>query len=270
MRKVSWGHLLALEIGTMFLYNLTWDEVSKLDRGMVVIIPFGAVEQHSHHLPLGTDSIIADGIAARLEQQMPDRVLIVPTTWLGCSMHHMEFSGSLTAEIETFIAVGEQIVGSLAKHSFRNFLLLNAHGGNMAKISLIAEKLRYRQALPVKVVGVTYWELISEEIKNIRESPLGGMGHACELETSLILALRPDLARPDRMEPDGPSHVSQFEEKDMFAPGVVSVMKAFKEISQHGGVGDPTTASAEKGQRILAAAAGRLSLLVSEIEGGLL
>src|ERR1700737_4514874 len=83
----------------------------------------------------------------------------------------------------------------------------------------------------LKVVGVTYWDLIQAEIKQIRETPLGGMGHACELETSLMLAVRPELVRPDRIEADGPSHISQFEERDMFAPGVVSIVRGFEEIS---------------------------------------
>jgi creatinine amidohydrolase len=252
----------------MFLYSLTWEEVSKLDRSIVVIIPFGAVEQHSYHLPLGTDSIIAEAIAARLERQMPDRALIVPTNWLGCSKHHMQFAGSLTAEIETFVDLGEQIVCSLAQHAFRNFLLLNAHGGNMTKISIIVEKLSYRMVPRIKVVGVTYWDLIQAEIKQIRETPLGGMGHACELETSLMLAVQPEMVRPDRIEADGPRQISQFEERDMFAPGVISIVKAFEEISQHGGVGDPRTASREKGERILAAVITKLSLVVHEIQGG--
>src|SRR6516225_9591335 len=98
----------------MLLYYLTWQGVAKLDRRMVVVVPFGAVEQHSHHLPLGTDAILTEAIAQRLEQRMPEQVLVLPTVWLGCSRHHMDFAGSLTAEIETFGRVGEDLVGSMA------------------------------------------------------------------------------------------------------------------------------------------------------------
>ena len=250
----------------MFLYTLTWEDVSKLDRNVVIVIPFGAVEQHSYHLPLGTDSILVEEIARRFEATRPDHLLVVPVTWLGCSRHHMEFPGSLTAEIDTFIETGEQIVTSMAAHGFRKFILLNGHGGNIGKIAIMAEKLRYQPGPLLKVIGITYWHLISQEIQSIRETPMGGMNHACELETSMMLAAHPDLVRRDRIEADGPTQVSEFDEKDMFDPGVVSVTRTVKEISRHGGLGDPTKASAEKGERIFAALISKLNRILDDIQ----
>ncbi len=252
----------------MQLYEMTWEEVAKLDRSMVVVVPIGAVEQHSHHLPLGTDTILAEAIALRLGHEIPDRVLITPAVWLGCSRHHMDFPGSLTAEIDTFIATGEQVVSSMAHHGFRNFILLNGHGGNISKIAIMTEKLRYLPGAQLKVVGISYWHLIAEEIKTIRETPLGGMGHACELETSLMLATKPELVRRERMEADGLRSASEFAEKDMFSPGVVSLTKTFKEISRHGGVGDPMTASADKGERIFEEVVKKLCRVVEQIQTG--
>jgi creatinine amidohydrolase len=254
----------------MLLYGMTWEEVARLDRQMVVVAPFGAVEQHSLHLPMGTDSILIETITQRLEQRIPERVCVLPVTWLGCSRHHMDFAGSLTAEVDTFIEVGEQLVGSMSEHGFRNFILLNGHGGNVNKISLMAEKLSYRHGPNLKVVGITYWHLISEEIQAIRETPLGGMGHACELETSLMLAVHPELVRLSRMEADGRFGDSVFERKDMFSPGTVTVTRQFKELSRHGGIGNPMTASAEKGERILAAVVSKLVRVVDEIQAGIL
>lgn len=254
----------------MLLYDMTWEEASKLDRRMVVVVPFGSVEQHSYHLPLGTDSILVEAVAQRLEKRLPERVLLLPVAWLGCSRHHMDFPGSLTAEIETFVKVGEELVNSMAEHGFRNFILLNGHGGNISKISVLAEKLRFRPGPPLKVVGITYWHLIGEEIKSIRQTPLGGMGHSCELETSLMLATRPELVRRDRLEADGPEQVSEFDTKDMFAPGSVTVAKSFKDITRHGGFGDPRGASTEKGERIFEAVVAKLVRVVEEIQGGIL
>ena len=252
----------------MLLYDLTSPEVSKLDRSIVVVIPFGSVEQHSLHLPLGTDSIIGEGVARRLELALPEQVLLLPMMWLGCSRHHMDFAGSLTAEIETFIDIGVQLVSSMAEHGFKNFILLNSHGGNVNKVSLMAEKLRYKLGPASKVVAVTYWHLISEEIKSIRETPLGGMGHSGEFETSLMLVFRPDLVREDQIDADGPEKRSKFEGSDLFAPGTVSVAKPFKEMSRHGGIGDQRKASKEKGERILSELTTKLSEVVKEILAG--
>ncbi|HXH48125.1 MAG TPA: creatininase family protein [Terriglobia bacterium] len=252
----------------MLLYDLTSPQVSELDRSTIVVIPFGSVEQHSLHLPLGTDSIIGEAIARRLEQALPDQVLLLPTTWLGCSRHHMDFARSLTAEIETFIDVGEQLVTSMAEHGFRNFILLNSHGGNTNKVSLMAEKLRYKLGPTVKVVAVTYWQLIGEEIQAIRETPIGGMGHSGELETSVMLVVRPELVRKDLIDPDGPENPSKFEGRDLFASGKVAVAKPFKEMTRHGGIGDPRKASGEKGEKILSVIVEKLVEVVKEIQTG--
>jgi creatinine amidohydrolase len=252
----------------MILYNLTSPQVSDLDRSIVVVIPFGSVEQHSLHLPLGTDSIIGEAIARRLEQALPEQVLLLPMMWLGCSRHHMDFAGSLTAEIETFIDVGEQLVSSMAEHGFRNFILLNSHGGNVNKVSIMAEKLRYKLGSTVKVAAVTYWHLIGEEIQAIRQTPIGGMGHSGELETSVMLVVRPELVRNDLIDADGPENPSKFEGRDLFAPGKVAVAKPFKEMTRHGGIGDPRKASSEKGERILSVIIEKLAEVVNEIRAG--
>jgi creatinine amidohydrolase len=252
----------------MFLYDLTSPQVANLDSRMVVVIPFGSVEQHSLHLPLGTDSIIGEAIAQRLERKLPEQVLVLPMSWLGCSPHHMDFPGSLTVEAETFISVGEQLVHSMAEHGFRNFILLNSHGGNSTKVALMAEELRFRPGPLLKVVAVTYWHLIGKEIQDIRETPVGGMGHAGELETSVLLAVRPELVRQDQIDADGPEKRSRFEVSDLFAPGTVTVAKPFKECSRHGGMGDPRRASKDKGERILSLIVAKFAELVREIQSG--
>jgi creatinine amidohydrolase len=252
------------------LCSMTWEEIAEIDRAAIIVIPFGAVEQHSSHLPLGTDSMIVEGIARRLENQLPRTVCLLPTIYLGCSQHHMAFAGSLTAEIETFIDVGMQLAGSMAHHGFRRILLLNGHGGNTTKISIICEKLRYRHGPEISAVGVTYWHLIREEIKAIRETPMGGMGHACELETSILLALSPDSVRSDRMQAGGLDRGTQFVSGDMFESGCVSVTRPFDKLSPHGGLGDPKTASAEKGERILRVIVSKLVQVVTEMQSNLL
>ena len=94
------------------------------------------------------------------------------------------------------------------------------------------------------------------------------MGHACELETSLLLAAEPQVVQQDKLQPDGGWSTSRFLGKDMLSGGPASVSRTFAEISKHGGVGDPRTASAEKGEKFFTAIVDRLSELVAEIESG--
>jgi creatinine amidohydrolase len=105
----------------------------------------------------------------------------------------------------------------------------------------------------------------ADEIQKIRESPVGGMGHACELETSLILAAKPGLVRTAKLEPDGMGVRSRFLYRDMLVPGTVSTWWNPAETSKHGGEGDPTSASAEKGECFFAAIVGRLVEVVREM-----
>lgn len=247
---------------------MTWPQIDRGDRSAVVLIPFGAVEQHSFHLPLGTDSIIVEGIARRLEAAMPDQVCLLPTVFLGCSKHHMAFAGSLTTEVETFIEVGMQLAESMFAHGFKNVLLLNGHGGNTDKISIMAEKLTYRLGSQAKVAGVTYWHLIRKEIQEIRETERGGIGHACEMETSIVLALTPELVHRDQMQAGGLHRGTKFVSGDMFEAGSISVSRSFDRISAHGGLGDPTSASARKGEAILNAIQDKLVGVVEEIRTG--
>ena len=101
-----------------------------------------------------------------------------------------------------------------------------------------------------------------------RESAEGGMGHACELETSLMLAAKPKVVRTEFVDADGAWPCSRFLAKDMLAGGAASVSRTFAEISTHGGVGDPRTASADKGRKFFEAVVSQLVQLVKDLESG--
>ena len=251
----------------MLLQEMTWQEIDALDRSTVVIATFGAMEQHGTHLPLETDALIGREIAMRLDVACNGRLLILPTQWLGLSLHHMSFSGTLTTSVETYLAMAFELLGSIARAGFRKILIINSHGGNVSALDLVLTKCRERYP-ETRIVGVTYWNAAAAQLNALRESAVGGMGHACELETSLVLAARPDLVRGERVPPDGRQAVSEFLGKDMLAGGSVSIARHFSEISQRGAVGDPRTASAEKGERFFEAIIARLAKLVSEIESG--
>lgn len=251
----------------MFLSEMTWQQIDELDRSTVVVVPFGAMEQHGAHLPLETDTLIGQELSRRLDKACGDRLLVLPSQWLGLSTHHMNFPGTLTASVDTYLALASDIIGSIAHAGFQKILVLNSHGGNVSALDVVLTKCRLQNP-SARIVLVTYWNAAAQQLRALRESAEGGMGHAGELETSLLLAAKPKVVRTDQLRPDGKWATSTFLAKDMLAGGSASVSRTFAEISEHGGVGDPRTASAEKGERFFAAIVDRLAALISDLESG--
>ncbi len=249
----------------MILDRMTWAEIDTLDRdGTVILGCVAATEQHSHHLPLSTDSIIGAAILQRVSDQLERRVLVLPTIWLGISPHHLDYAGSLSTQWGHLIATIVDVSESMLHHRFRRILWINSHGGNQAALGVAVQHLAnaHRDAT---IVGATYWTLASSELSALRESPPGGMGHACELETSIVLAVAPDLVHMDRAERDGEQAASEFSQGEMLVPPKVSAPKPFSEFTRHGGFGDPTLATAPKGQKFLDAIARRVAALCEDI-----
>jgi creatinine amidohydrolase len=251
----------------MLLPEMTWEEVQALDRRTIVIAPFGAMEQHGPHLPLQTDALIGSELARRLDSLCGDRLLILPTQWLGLSTHHMKFAGTISASVETYLTMAMETLASLVQAGFEKFILLNSHGGNLSALDVVLAKCR-QQYPHVRMVLVTYWNVAAADLQKLRESAVGGMGHAGELETSLVLAIRPGLVRTEHLRPDGGWSVSRFLGKDMLSGGCASVSRSFSEISTAGAVGDPRTASAEKGESFFRVIITQLADLVRDLESG--
>jgi creatinine amidohydrolase len=249
----------------MLLSEMTWKDIAALDRSTIVVVPFGATEQHGLHLPLETDTLIGRELSTRLDNACNGRLLVLPTQWLGLSTHHMTFPGTLTASVETYLALATEIIGSIVHAGFQTVLVLNSHGGNASILDVVLTKLR-TQHPQARITLVTYWNIARAQIGRLRESAVGGMGHACELETSLLLAAKPGLVRKELMQPDGRWSSSSFAARDMLAPGSASVSRSFDEISENGAVGDPSTASARKGELLFAAIVEQLVRVVHELE----
>ncbi|MGH9585479.1 MAG: creatininase family protein [Acidobacteriaceae bacterium] len=251
----------------MLLREMTWQDIDRLDRSTVAIVPFGAMEQHGAHLPLETDALIGQEMARRVDEACGRRLLVLPAQWLGISTHHMGFAGSLTASAETYLAMATEILGSLAHAGFRKILALNSHGGNASALDVVLTKCR--QSFPdTRIVLVTYWNMAAPELGALRESGEGGMGHAGELETSIVLAINPSIVRTRMAGPDGSWPCSEFLARDMLRGGPASVSRSFSDISRNGAVGDPSTATAEKGERFLSVIVAKLTELVKELDSG--
>src|SRR3712207_6001309 len=110
---------------------MTSPEVAALPRDLLVLMPVGSLEPHGLHLPVFTDTLLVDAVASHVEAALPDRVLRLPTQWMGASAHHLAYPGTLTSRLDTHIQILIETAEGLLRHSFRKFFILNGHSGNI-------------------------------------------------------------------------------------------------------------------------------------------
>jgi creatinine amidohydrolase len=252
----------------MFLEKMKWPEVDALDRERVLVVCcISALEQHSLHLPMGTDYLIGTELVRRLEGRIADRLLCLPSVWLGCSSHHMGFAGTITASTRTMQKNLHDIASSARLHGFRRILFLNSHGGNRAVLGCSIQDLG--EKFPeLTIVGATYWDIAKEKLEKLRVTGFGGMGHACELETSIVLAVDSTLVDRSKAHPDGMMEKSRFTRGEMLSSPAVAIFRSTRRTSVNGGFGDPSTANADKGEEMLNAIVGSLEELCLDMLAG--
>lgn len=248
--------------------ELTSPEVAALDRdGTVLILPLGSVEQHGHHMPLGTDTLLAHAISLHVAERAKGDVVVLPPPWYGFSAHHMAFAGSITLEPETLMAVAEDVVASLVHHGFQRILILNGHGGNGPVIDLLAAKLGYKHYGAARIAALTYFQLARDAIAALRQSRPGGMGHACEFETAMVQHLRPDLVRPGLAQTTYPDPGSRYLTTDLLGGSAVRTYLDFRDLSQSGTLGDPSLATPDKGAAFFEAVVDALTAFIGDFRG---
>ncbi len=252
----------------MRLSTFTSPEVAKLPfQDLVVVAPLGSFEQHGPHLPLTTDTDLVTAIAGALESALPGKVLLLPALWIGHSTHHMQFPGTLDIPQMHYIAVIQDLCRSILAMGATRILLLNGHGGNDIPVRAALREVKTELAgrPGVHVLYAAYWMLAAASIRQIRESELGGLGHACEMETSLMLHLHPDRVRMDLARRDGPAHTSPYRQADMQHAKPAYSVNEFHEISSSGVVGHPDLATSEKGRRFFEAIVRDVAAFVEDL-----
>lgn len=246
---------------------MIWDEltspyIEQLDRKIPVILPVAATEQHGPHLPLATDRMIGWHFVKELDRKIPDQVLILPSVAVGCSNHHMDFSGTLSVSHEAFASYVEEILESVLAHDFQNIIILNSHGGNQGIGQVILERLGPDT---IQLVLVTWWKLVSDALVKITESGPGGVGHACEFETSLMLHIAPHLVQTDLITTGENQVTFPWAEADMLRGSRAGLYRSMYEMTPNGVFGDPTKASAKKGEQISSLVVQGLRMLVQDL-----
>jgi len=235
-------------------------------KGSVIVIPVGSTEQHGNHLPVSTDTILANAVAQtaakRVSGDIP--ILVSPPIWHGFSPHHLPFGGTITLELKNLLDVLEDIGRSVLGNGFDSLLFINGHGGNMSTVNSAVKTVG--DEFPDKTIhGMTYFQLASRFIDSIRESRLGGMSHGGEFETSLMLHLRPDLIKTDKIEGTPKQVPFEYESEDLTDGGELSTYRTFDEYSESGAIGAPGLATQEKGEKILTHLGDELQQLLKQL-----
>lgn len=244
----------------MRLFELTSPAVDRLrHQRALALLPIGSVEQHSDHLPVGTDSLIVQAIASALERRRPETVLLLPLVWVGASSHHLAFPGTLSVATEALVRYLTGIIVSLHRSSgLERFFILNGHGGNEPAMRVVLEHVR--EVLPsVRAFAASYWYALFDAMSDAGVARGEAMGHACHVETSLMHAIHPELVDTTLVEPSW--RVGHQEEWLHESAG-------FDTITERGGIGDPTRADASQGQAMLDLATERLAELADRLIEG--
>ncbi len=179
----------------MLLQDLSWPAVERLSKDIAVVVPIAAVEQHGHHLPLFTDSLLLGEIVRRVESEKSDQILVTPLMWFGNSDHHLDFAGTLSCPPRDYLNLLVGLINNLITHDFRRILLLNGHGGNdvPGKQATFEVRQQFRERNDLLLLFTTYWSLGSRPWESMPDLKQRAMGHACEWETSMIMCIAPHL-----------------------------------------------------------------------------
>ncbi|MBS7631473.1 creatininase family protein [Candidatus Bathyarchaeota archaeon] len=199
------------------------------------VLPVGSTEYHGDHLPYGTDALVAEKLAEEAAGRV-EGVLVLPTLPFGMSLHYASFPISLTLTTGTLISVLKEIFSSLLRHGILKLLVINGHDGNIAAIEAASREFRVEHPELKIAVLEAWWETAARSLPEGTFEAMGGLGHGGEGETSMMLALAPelvDMSRARGMEPR--------------LPEGVQVKWLFHEITPYGVTGDPGKATREKG-----------------------
>lgn len=218
--------------------NMTRDEVkTAIEEFPVAILPMGATEQHGHHLPLGTDIFLAEGLSRKLSEKTG--ALLLPSQPFGYSWVWRDIPGTVSLQQHHVEAIIKDVAHSVARYGIKLLVLVNGHDANNASMKYATRELADELDIPVIYLFYPNLETIMKE--HCQSPTWHGMIHACEFETSLMMALKPELV-------DMTKAVSEYPDKpNLYGKSSISL----GDLSKSGVYGDATKATKEKGEKML-------------------
>ena len=223
-------------------------------RDAIVLLPVASTEQHGPHLATGVDDFLCSEIcrrtAAALAPDVP--VVVAPTLWFGLADHHVPFGGTFTISLATYYAVLRDLCRASLGAGFRRIVIVNGHGGNIQALATFTGELTRELAAPIATT--TYFMEGQAAQAGILEDQKGVM-HACEAETSMMMAVHPDLVNAAQLKD---AHGPAFDIAASLLPSL-KTFRTFAELTASGVAGDARKASASKGEALLAACSSALA-----------
>jgi creatinine amidohydrolase len=248
---------------------MTWQEIAGAGGATarwIAVLPLAAVEQHGPHLPLGVDTYIAEAYLARVQKSLSADlpVSFLPVQRVGVSAEHLSYPGTLTISAGTAIAAWTELGESLARAGVRKLVLITSHGGNVAAMEIVARDLRTRLGMLAVTVG---WHRFGyPEGTFSAEEKKHGI-HGGDIETSLMLAARPETVRMDKAPNATPATIAmarEFKWLGAYRPAGFAWMT--QDLHESGAVGDATLARAAKGEAAFEQGAKAFVELLREID----
>ena len=237
------------------------------EKGKVILVPIGHTEQHALHLPLSVDTISIEAVANGTAAAVPDQAYTLPVMPYGVSTHRASFAATLNAGGRAFEDFWSEVVHTLVMRGFERFYLLSGHGGNS---SFLVNVVKYAGERHRRIFCATAFLYLSgpdgvAALEKYRSSKIGGMGHACELETSFMLHLRPELVHMERVMDDTDFVTTPSYYMDWVEGGALVANPPWDDDTIHGAYGAGSLATAEKGGLWLDAAVAEKVRHVAEI-----
>lgn len=227
----------------------TRNELNDLAGRATLVLPLGSTEQHGHHLPVAVDAAIVTHLAEQAVKKahLQAPILLLPTLPFGFAQHHLPFGGTVSVHSDTYVNLLTDICLGLVEQGFKRMIFLNGHGGNETPMRLVTDKLLSQLKLDLYLAAASYWHISEPVFKDLGFPSALTPGHAGHFETSLMLALAPELVQLDRRPKDA------IPMQPLAAPGLPGAYMRRPQLweKSDGRTDDASHASSELGTRLL-------------------